>query len=402
MVREILITLYLFFYRVLFTIFKLFPLKNKVVLIASFKDNNLYIFRELEKKQFPGEVVFLCKKGCFADINKAVSVPVFQIEAGKFIDEVKAAYHLMTAKTVIVDNYYGFLAVAQFRKEVECIQIWHAAGAIKNFGYLDPAVANRSRRAKKRFRKVYSNFHKVVVGSTAFAQIFEKAFDVKKDQFLPFGYPRTDFFFNESLHEERKAKFFEKYPMYQNKKIILYAPTYRPNKDDNRLVLDIQKMYEGLKGEYMLFIRMHPSVNLREWDDIKYKDIVADFSGKASINDLLIVSDYLITDYSSIPFEYVILNKPMIFYPYDLKEYANNPGLVDQYDNIVPGPIVFNTDELIHAIQSYEINKEKYRMFDLKWNEYNNGKSTQNMVQYIFNRHFVEDHEYSKLKAEGF
>ena len=350
----------------------------------------MFVYNELMKKQFPGEVVFLCTKRISDSFKRAVSEPVYVIEAGRIIDEVKAAYHVMTAKTVIVDNYYGFLAVADFRKNVECIQIWHATGAVKNFGLLDTSVESRPERAKYRFIQVYRKFHKIVVGSDAFAEIFKKAFRAKDGQFLKTGYPRTDVFFSRDFIKERKEKFFKKYPMYKGKKIILYAPTYRPEPEQNRFVLDIEKMYEQLGGDYALFIRMHPAVNLPDLDHYTYKGFATDFSTGASIQDLMLVSDYLITDYSSIPFEYVLLKKPMIFYPYDLEEYKKNPGIWDRYDRIVPAPVAYTTDEIIKFIRADEFNQEKYREFDRKWNQYNDGRSAESLADYILERHGIK------------
>jgi teichoic acid glycerol-phosphate primase len=390
MAREFIISLYLLMYKLLFNFFKLFPIKNKIVFVASFKDNNLYIYRKLNDKQFPGEVVFLCKESCFHSIKEKTSVPVYVIESGNFVHELKAAYHLMTAKTIIVDNYYGFLSVAKFKKGVECIQIWHAAGAIKNFGLLDPTVEQRPKRAQKRIKKVYQNFHKVVVGSGVFADIFKKAFNVKEEQLLRFGYPRTDFFYNQTAQEKKREQFYQKYPQFKNKKIILYAPTYRPNPEDNQLKLDIDQLYKSLKDEYVLFIRLHPSVSISEINYFVYQDFVFDFSNKASINDLIVVSDLLITDYSSIPFEYAILEKPMIFYPYDLEKYQENPGIWAKYEDIVPGPVAFLTKDILRYIKSNDFDYEKYRAFKEKWNKYSKGFSSENMVHYLLKRHNME------------
>lgn len=390
MAREFIISLYLLMYKLLFNFFKLFPIKNKIVFVASFKDNNLYIYRKLNDKQFPGEVVFLCKESCFHSIKEKTSVPVYVIESGNFVHELKAAYHLMTAKTIIVDNYYGFLSVAKFKKGVECIQIWHAAGAIKNFGLLDPTVEQRPKRAQKRIKKVYQNFHKVVVGSDVFADIFKKAFNVKEEQLLRFGYPRTDFFYNQTAQEKKREQFYQKYPQFKNKKIILYAPTYRPNPEDNQLKLDIDQLYKSLKDEYVLFIRLHPSVSISEINYFVYQDFVFDFSKKASINDLIVVSDLLITDYSSIPFEYAILEKPMIFYPYDLEKYQENPGIWAKYEDIVPGPVAFLTKDILRYIKSNDFDYEKYRAFKEKWNKYSKGFSSENMVHYLLKRHNME------------
>lgn len=382
MIRELFITCYLLFYKIFFTLFSLFPVKNKVVFLASFTENNVYIYNEL-KKQFQSEIVFLCKNSCYAKMQQLTS-KAYIVEKGKLLHEIMAAYHLMTAKTIIVDNYFGLLAAAKFRNGVECIQIWHAVGAIKSFGFLDPSVQKRSNREKKRILSVYNNFHKVVVGSTQFEKIFEQAFYIKNNQFLRFGYPRTDFFYDKALHHELKQKFFNQYPQLQNKKMILYAPTYRPEHEQNQFVLNIEQVYEQLGQDYVLLVRMHPSVTL-PIENAKYADFLYDFSKNISINELLLVTDYLITDYSSIPFEFSFFNKPMIFYPYDLKEYEKNPGLWDSYENIVPGPIALSTEEIIENIQKDEF--PSYGEFHLKWNEFNLGTSSENLVNYILQRH---------------
>lgn len=382
MVREIFITFYLLFYKIWFTLFSIFPVKNKVVFLASFTENNVYIYNKL-KESFTGEIVFLCKKSCFNNLKQLTS-KCYLVETTNIAHEMKAAYHLMTAKTIIVDNYFGLLAAAKFRDEVECIQIWHAVGAVKSFGFLDPFVRNRSNREKKRILCVYKNFHKVVVGSKTFEHIFEQAMFIKEHQFLRIGYPRTDFFYNKNLHSQLKQKFFEQYPMLKNKKIILYAPTYRPNIEQNDLVLNIGSLYEQFGKDFVLLVRMHPSVTL-SIENENYKDFLYDFSKNISINELLVVTDYLITDYSSIPFEFSFFNKPMIFYPYDLKQYEKNPGLWASYEEIVPGPIAKSTEEIINIIKQGDF--PNYGDFHHKWNEFNIGKSSENLVNYILQRH---------------
>lgn len=356
-------------------------MKNKVAILASFSENNEYLYNEL-KGTYTGEIVFLCKPSCY-DKMKQLHSKTYVIEKGKILDEMKAAYHLMTAKTIIMDNYYGLLAVAKFRPTVESIQIWHAGGAVKNFGFLDPYVQNRSEREKKRILSVYNNFHKVVVGSKTFEKIFEQAFYTKEHQFLPFGYPRTDFFFDESLHGELRSKFYRLHPELENKKLLLYAPTYRPQENQNRLAIDIEALYEKFGQDYALLVRTHPSVTL-PIENTKFAGFLYDFSKNISINELLIVADYLITDYSSIPFEFSYFNKPMIFYPFDLKEYEKNPGIWEDYDKIVPGPIAYSTDEIIKLIENNDF--PNYGEFHHKWNEFCTGKSTKNLVNYILKR----------------
>src|SRR5699024_9379731 len=85
-------------------------------------------------------------------------------------------YHLATSRIVFVDNYYGFLAATEFKPHVKCIQLWHAAGAMKQFGLKDLSIENRPKKAYKRFHKVYQRFDHVVVGSEHMANIFREGF----------------------------------------------------------------------------------------------------------------------------------------------------------------------------------------------------------------------------------
>ncbi|MFO7343029.1 MAG: CDP-glycerol glycerophosphotransferase family protein [Bacillaceae bacterium] len=382
MAREILIEIYLAFFKAVFALFKWLPLQEKVTFVVSFKANPLAVYKEMERLNFPGKVVFLCKGNCYRSVKNAVKEKVYRIESNHLFHELAGIYHLATSKAIIVDNYYGFLAAASFKKGVECIQIWHAAGAVKTFGLKDKTIRNRSKRALKRFKKVYKQFHKVVVGSEEFGKIFQEAFQLSEANILPTGVPRTDFFYDRERHEEIRKDFYRKYPELKGKKIVLYAPTYRDYEEERALSLDVGRLYERWKGEYALLIRLHPSVQDRlDFDD--YKGFAYDFSRYPEINDLLVIADYLVSDYSSVPFEYAILEKPMVFFPYDLEKYERERGLWKKYEELVPGPIVRSTEELIACIENDSFDREKIRAFKETWNAYSQGFSSRNLVLYL-------------------
>lgn len=191
----------------------------------------------------------------------------------------------------------------------------------KKFGLLDPGNDTRTTAAKNRFHKVYNQFHKIIVGSDKMQEIFKQAFGLDNSRFIKSGIPRTDIFYDKVLIEEKKEYIFTKYPQLDGKKIILYAPTYRNEDFENfKLHLDLHLMNRELyeKG-YILILKLHPTI--RKGLEIPYNltDFVYDFSKTYNTNDLLFITDMLITDYSSVPFEYSILEKPMIFIPMILK-----------------------------------------------------------------------------------
>lgn len=380
MVRELAITVYLFVFQILFSILKSFPQKTKTTFVASFGDNILCTINELEK-QTDDQIVILKSPQCKTDFG--TDKVILKFGTVNVIDWVHSVYHLATSQKVIVDNYYGFLAVSEFKSNVACIQLWHAAGAIKQFALKDPSITDRHPRAYARFKKVYHRFDHVVVGSERMASIFRESFDITSDKILRTGVPRTDFFYDKLAIKKAKQLVQQKYPSIKGKKIILYAPTYRDDEMNvTDLHLNIDKMHQSFRGEYMLMLRLHPAVNGHFQN--KYPDFVINASSYSNINHLLVTTDILITDYSSIPFEFSLLNKPMIFFAYDLKEYTELRGFWEDYETLVPGPIVETTEEVTDLIRNKEFDLQKVRRFAAVWNQYSKGNSGKSLIKSIY------------------
>ncbi|WP_369426003.1 CDP-glycerol glycerophosphotransferase family protein [Cytobacillus pseudoceanisediminis] len=104
------------------------------------------------------------------------------------------------------------------QKNVTCLQVWHASGAIKQFGLKDPSIANRKSRAITRFKKVYKQFHNIIVGSEEMARIFGEAFGIEEKNILRTGMPRTDVFFNEKRIALIKKYMYQKFPYLEEKR----------------------------------------------------------------------------------------------------------------------------------------------------------------------------------------
>jgi len=382
MARELAITIYLFVFRTVFQIFRLFPQKKKTVFIASFGVNILYALRELEK-QTDEQAVILKSSSCKTTFKKAPNRTQLDFKPSRLSDWIKSIYHLATAGTVFVDNYYGFLAVTDFRSGTKCIQLWHAAGAIKQFGLKDLSIENRPAKAYERFKKVYQRFDHVIVGSETMAAIFQEGFGISAQQIVRTGIPRTDFFFDDETKDEVSKTLELQFPMIKTKKVILYAPTYRDNElNVSDLKLDIDNMYRELHEDYVLFLRLHPAVSGTLKNE--YPDFVFNVSVDYNINHLLVITDILISDYSSIPFEFSLLHKPMVFFAYDIDQYAQERGFWDNYDKLVPGPIVENTNDLITVLRTDNFDMERVQAFSNEWNQYSDGYSSKRLIKCIY------------------
>jgi teichoic acid glycerol-phosphate primase len=386
MVRELAIFLFLLLFKCVFFLLNLLPLKEKTTFVVSFGDNSKYILDEIRRQNIQVQVAVLCKKNrmsLFKDYKDIDLIPFVTLNIFLLLQSI---YHLATSRFILVDNYYGFLAAVHFKKGVQCIQLWHASGALKKFGLEDESVKYRGSKAKRRFLQVYNKYHKVVVGSDFMAAIFIKSFNLKKEQILTTGVPRTDFFFNEKAVQNARQTLSLQHPVRKNKKVILYAPTYRDHElDHSTLQLDIGKMVEKLGNDYILFLRLHPAIGNTVTIPTQYPDFIVNVSsGQYDINELLVVADYLITDYSSILVEFSLLQKPMVFFIYDLEEYRRSRGVSEGFEKNLPGPIVSDTDSIIECIHTNRFDLDKINDYAERWNKYSKGHSSYNLVQYMF------------------
>ena len=189
----------------------------------------------------------------------------------------------------------------------------------------------------------------VTVSGEAVRPIYADAFNIDVQRVKSLGCPRTDDFFNEDLILAKQKKILKKYPYLKDKHVLLYAPTFRDIGQDRtrfKPEIDFQKLSDDLPEDQILLIGPHP-VMTNEIIDKEYSNIkvIRDFS----TNDLMLISDLLITDYSSVIFEYALLNKPIVFFCYDLDTY--NRGFYLNYPDDLPGEVFETQAALTEYLQ---------------------------------------------------
>lgn len=299
---------------------------------------------------------------------------------------VKYPYELATSAYVFQDNIFLPIAFLKFRKKVKVVQLWHGTGTIKKFGQ-DVNIG----RLKELERLANNSITHLVINSERWNS-YARIFSVTNDKLQVLGMPRTDLFFSEDKKEQIEELFFMENPNLIGKKIILYAPTFRDDRlGKQTLQLDIELWLEKMPEDTILGLRLHPFVAENFQYVGKGSERIVDFSHYANLNTLLFISSGLITDYSSIVFEYVLLDKPMYFYAYDLEEFSDNGrGFYEEYEEYVPGVVVRSTKELVDKMLEYEHNlerreywKEKRKKFKEENYCYFDGNSTKRLVKLL-------------------
>ncbi|MFH7818890.1 CDP-glycerol glycerophosphotransferase family protein [Neobacillus thermocopriae] len=219
-------------------------------------------------------------------------------------------------------------------------------------------------------------------------EIFRRAFRFEKE-ILETGYPRNDILIQKNQRESIN-RLKEKMGIPKDKKVILYAPTWRDNdyveigKYKFTLHLELEQMKRALGDEYVILLRLHYLIS-RNLDVSAYKGFVFE-STNQDIQELYLVSDVLITDYSSVFFDYMCLKRPIIFFTYDLEIYRDKlRGFYFDFEQKAPGPLVKTTKEVIHEIKQLS-GKEftptpEYMMFYEQFCSLEQGVSTARVVK---------------------
>ena len=349
-------------YGALFGLFKAFPINNnKITFIVdsgeSFKGNLDYIKKEFERR---GNFEF-----CFFYKDK-LSFNAFK--------------NLATSKYVFLNDNFFPMAFMNFKDETVVTQLWHAPGASKKFG------ASVDSNSIEILKKISENTDYLITSSKNIEDYYSEAFQIPKDKIKPLGLPRADYYFEGHDISDLKSKFLDRYGISGDKKIILYAPTFRDEEKYNNVFnyLDLEKFNESLGNEYVLAVRLHPKIKDFYNKDISAKGEYIDCSGYPSEQELMLISDILITDYSSIMIEFAMLSKPVVFFTYDFDSYmANERGFYFDFKSTVPGPIVYDSNQLINTIKNKDFNESRLSEFVKTQFDEIDGKSSQRVVDFL-------------------
>ena len=260
---------------------------------------------------------------------------------------VVAGYYLATSRVFIVDDYFFPIYVIRPRDGTTIIQTWHASGAFKKVGYsvldksfgVDEALARRVR--------IHSNYDVCLVACQAAAPHYAEAFRQPLEKFVSrLGIPRTDVFFGEERLARTRDAVRRRYGLTADRRVVLYAPTFRGDSvTDARATddLDLGVLEASLGDDHVLLVRLHPFIRSRTTIPPELTGFAIDVSDHPDINELMLVSDVLVTDYSSAIYEFSLLGRPMVFFAPDHEAYERERGFYFDYRTGVPGPIFETT-----------------------------------------------------------
>lgn len=356
-----------------FTLFRIVPLnRNKIFFIATHDDSeegNIGIVAAAIRRSMPE------KKCVFLTKRDGIRRP-FSFFLGK-------AFHMATSATIFLDNEFMPMAYTHISPHAKVVQLWHGTGTIKKFG-LDSDTGEVARLAKKANQRLTH----LIVNSEMTKRQYATAFGVPEERIFILGLPRTDLILDKEKMQELRDRFYERYPELVNKHCSLYAPTFRDSEVESPVFfLDFESFRSCMKEDEVLLVRLHPHVAANcpasIWD--QYGGQIVNVSDYAGVATLLAVSERLVTDYSSIIFEYCLLDREMLFYAYDYENFQKEGrDFYERYPDFVPGPVAYSQQELEKLWREHKPDCVRLEQFRERTFRYRDQNATKRLLELIF------------------
>ncbi|MDM5190897.1 CDP-glycerol glycerophosphotransferase family protein [Bacillus sp. DX4.1] len=377
--------------KTIFLICSHFPARKNLVVFESFSGkqyscNPRALYEYMVQQNLDFQMIWSVNKNYTAQFEEANIPHVKRFSIRWFILMARAQYWVTNSRMPLW---------IPKPKHTTYVQTWHGT-PLKKLAMDMKEVhmpGTTTEKYKENFRKEAQNWDYLLSPNAYSTEIFQRAFHFKKDV-VEAGYPRNDFLYvnNECKKIEELKK---KNGLPVDKKVILYAPTWRDDQfySKGRYKLDLQLnlslLQQKLNSDYIILLRMHYLV-AEQFDLTPYKGFAYDFSQHVDINELYVLSDLLITDYSSVFFDYANLNRPIIFYTYDIDSYRDKlRGFYFNLELEAPGPVVTTTEDVLEEILKFETNglgefEKKYNTFYNKYCYLENGFASKRVVEKIF------------------
>jgi len=357
------------------------PLQQRLVLFEShmgqaLSDNPRYVFEELQRRDAGFDLVW-----SFAGAPPPLPAGVRSVRRNSW------AYFLTLARAKYWVDNQGFPAAITKPPRTTYLQTWHGS-ALKHMGEDTPAFRRMSAARQDRHRAMVARWDYFVTRTEHDVRALVPALHVQAE-ILRTGYPRNDPLVQ--LHSpEQRAAVRAELGLPADRTLVLYAPTFRETYSGGRqefeLRVDLDHLLDKLPG-HLLLVRTHYLQRLGK--SVTSHPSARDVSSVPDITPLLVAADILVTDYSSVMFDFANTGRPMVFFTYDYDDYANSErGVYFELQDKAPGPMVATGDELIQALATVDAwrrdYEQRYREFVAEFGEYDTGTAARQVVDHVF------------------
>jgi CDP-glycerol glycerophosphotransferase (TagB/SpsB family) len=277
----------------------------------------------------------------------------------------RGAYYLATSRLFVVDDYFFPIYVVTRRPGTTVVQTWHASGAFKRMGWSLEGRSFGGGRALRERVPIHANYDVCLVSAQRFVPAYAEAFRQPPERFVcDIGIPSTDVLFNDEAAGV-SGRIRERLAIAPGRTVVLYAPTFRGDSGvdpDSGALLDLAELRRAIGDTHVVLVRFHPFVRRRLVLD-GLDGFVVDVSDEPAIEELMLASDALVTDYSSTIFEFSRLGRPIVLFAPDLAAYERQRGFYFDYRSGVPGPVLETSRAVADCLRDGSFDLDRVREF---------------------------------------
>ncbi len=362
--KFLIIKLFVLGLRVLYCPMKLRPTQNKVLYLSRQSNtpsgDMLALKKEIEARSPETEQEFRLR---LLRDEKGLSLSYLFWILGDM-------WSMASAKVVVADTYSIPLSCLHHKKGQKRVQIWHALGAIKQFGLQSAGKAQGRDASVSKALCMHKNYTHVIAPSKATGEFYCEAFGCDPSVIHIGSLPRVDEIQNGDC---RREEFLKANPRFQNKRLVLYLPTFREN---DHLFLEQLATAFGETKEWGLIAAPHP---LSE----SAKNPVYKLNGNFSTYDLMKLADEMVTDYSACSVEGALLGKPLRFFLPDYEEYKAGQGLNVELTRWFPKECFTTAHALVQRVVSGEYSFEDLQTFTNNFVENQGTDNAETLAEFI-------------------
>ena len=330
----------------LYTLFRHLPHHRRIVCCSRESDTpstDFILIRDYVARAHPGYDVVIMSKTLDSPITYAFHM-------------LRQLYYIATSDAVVLDTYAPTISLLAGHIRIPVIQMWHALGNMKRFGYtaLQDSEGRGSNAAA--LLNMHRGYTSVLISSMSFIDDYAAGFGIDKSLIYEAPLPRTDLLVDPRNRSVQRERLLRKYPMLAGKRNIVYCPTFRKRTPSNQ-----KKAWSDLASavdfnRYNLILKAHPL------DDTRFDDprVIQNYSDK---DNMLFAADYVISDYSTVIYEAGLIGAPVFLYGYDWAEYSSRRSLYIDPERDIPTLFTDDARAIMHAIENDDFDADAYAAF---------------------------------------
>ncbi|WP_349426792.1 CDP-glycerol glycerophosphotransferase family protein [Microbacterium sp. LWS13-1.2] len=325
------------------------PRTNRVLFLSDsrrgFGGNLAYIRDELRRQQPDTEIIGIFKPSLRARRS--------------FLDALRLPYFMATSAVIVLDDFYPLVYPLRIRRGTRLVQVWHAAGAFKRVGHSRAGLPGGPTPGSR----IHRNYTAATVSSPGVRADYAEAYGIPVERVHALGVPRSDVFFDTGRLQRTRTSVRAALDVGPDVKLALFAPTFRGNGQLSAYAeesADWGSVASQLGPGWRVAVKQHPFTSRAA---SQLPSNVIDVSHGTEMNDLLAAADVLITDYSSVIFEFALLKRPVVFFVPDLEEYTTSRDFYRPFSEYAIGPVVTEPAELARTIAHATVDSAKLTAF---------------------------------------